>query len=140
FPYQIKGIAFLMPRAGALLADEMGLGKAQPLDAKVLTPAGWKQMGEVQVGDTVVNTQGRTSRVIAVYPQGEKDIYRVEFSDGAVTECCDDHLWYVNTPLRKWQGYAGRVVPLRELRRRLVNSSGNRLHFIPLVQPVEFEE
>jgi SNF2 family DNA or RNA helicase len=27
YPYQIKGIAFLMPRYAALLADEMGLGK-----------------------------------------------------------------------------------------------------------------
>jgi SNF2 family DNA or RNA helicase len=27
FPYQIEGIAFLMPRHAALLADEMGLGK-----------------------------------------------------------------------------------------------------------------
>src|SRR5262249_2072057 len=28
YPYQLKGIAFLMPRHGALLADEMGLGKS----------------------------------------------------------------------------------------------------------------
>jgi SNF2 family DNA or RNA helicase len=27
FPYQLEGIAFLVPRHGALLADEMGLGK-----------------------------------------------------------------------------------------------------------------
>jgi SNF2 family DNA or RNA helicase len=27
YPYQIKGVAFLMPRHAALLADEMGLGK-----------------------------------------------------------------------------------------------------------------
>ena len=27
FPYQLEGIAFLMPRHSALLADEMGLGK-----------------------------------------------------------------------------------------------------------------
>ncbi len=27
YPYQMRGIAFLMPREGALLADEMGLGK-----------------------------------------------------------------------------------------------------------------
>ena len=27
FPYQVKGIAFLMPRSHALIADEMGLGK-----------------------------------------------------------------------------------------------------------------
>src|SRR5262245_24641618 len=34
YPYQLKGIVFLMPREGALLADEMGLGKtAQALIA-----------------------------------------------------------------------------------------------------------
>src|SRR5207237_1040517 len=27
YPYQVKGIAFLMPRHAALIADEMGLGK-----------------------------------------------------------------------------------------------------------------
>src|SRR5205807_7014156 len=27
YPYQLEGIAFLMPRHAALLADEMGLGK-----------------------------------------------------------------------------------------------------------------
>jgi SNF2 family DNA or RNA helicase len=27
FPYQLEGVAFLMPRSSALLADEMGLGK-----------------------------------------------------------------------------------------------------------------
>ncbi|MFM7149629.1 MAG: SNF2-related protein, partial [Gemmataceae bacterium] len=27
FPYQVKGVAFLMPREHALIADEMGLGK-----------------------------------------------------------------------------------------------------------------
>lgn len=27
YPYQLEGVAFLMPRHGALLADEMGLGK-----------------------------------------------------------------------------------------------------------------
>src|SRR5262249_56580756 len=27
YPYQVQGVAFLMPRHAALLADEMGLGK-----------------------------------------------------------------------------------------------------------------
>ena len=27
YPYQLEGMAFLMPRSAALLADEMGLGK-----------------------------------------------------------------------------------------------------------------
>ncbi|MCI0378860.1 MAG: DEAD/DEAH box helicase [Gemmataceae bacterium] len=42
YPYQVKGIAFLMPRHAALLADEMGLGKtAQVLVAlRLLLQAG----------------------------------------------------------------------------------------------------
>src|SRR5207249_6020128 len=57
FPYQMKGIAFLMPRESALLADEMGLGKAQPLDARLLTPTGWKRMADVRVGDSLVSVR-----------------------------------------------------------------------------------
>ena len=42
YPYQVKGVAFLMPRHAALLADEMGLGKtAQVLIAlRLLLHAG----------------------------------------------------------------------------------------------------
>ncbi|MBL8797960.1 MAG: hypothetical protein JNM56_28945 [Planctomycetia bacterium] len=140
FPYQIEGIAFLMPRHAALLADEMGLGKAQPLDAKILTPTGWKRMGDMQPNDEVVNPEGGVSRVAAVYPQGEKEIFRVEFSDGSATECCDEHLWEVNTPLRKYRGQPGRVLPLKDIAASLAHRNGNRQHFIPMVRPVEFRE
>lgn len=42
FPYQMEGIAFLMPRHGALLADEMGLGKTMQaiLSLRLLLHAG----------------------------------------------------------------------------------------------------
>ncbi len=138
FPYQLEGIAFLMPRHSALLADEMGLGKAQPLDAKVLTPTGWQRMGDIRVGDAVVNSQGSVSHVTGVFPQGVKEVFQVEFSDGSSTECCDEHLWEVNTPLRTWRGNPSRVMPLKEIRKQLTRPSGNRLHFIPMVKPVEF--
>lgn len=138
FPYQLEGIAFLMPRHGALLADEMGLGKAQPLDAKILTPDGWKAMGQVRVGDAVVNSAGGVSRVTGVFPQGVRPVFRVEFTDGSATECCDEHLWQVNTPLRDWRGNPPRILPLSEIRKQLTRPSGNRLHFIPMVAPVEF--
>lgn len=138
FPYQLEGIAFLMPRHSALLADEMGLGKAQPLDAKVLTPTGWKRMGDVRAGDAVVNSKGTASRITGVYPKGVKPVFKVTFSDGSSTECCDDHLWEVNTPLRNWRGNPPRVLPLKEIRQQLTRASGNRLHFVRLVEPVEF--
>lgn len=45
FPYQLEGIAFLMPRHSALLADEMGLGKTMQtiLTLKLLFNAGLVQ-------------------------------------------------------------------------------------------------
>ncbi len=118
----------------------MGTGKAQPLTARVLTPTGWKQMGDIRTGDEVVNSQGGVARVTGVFPQGEKDIYRVTMSDGSSTECCDEHLWLVNSPDRKYHGRPGRVRQLSELREALHDKHGNLRHFIPMVRPVEFEE
>ncbi|MGO8951678.1 MAG: SNF2 helicase-associated domain-containing protein, partial [Ktedonobacterales bacterium] len=143
-PYQERGYAWLYFLSrwglGACLADDMGLGKAQPLESGVLTPTGWKPMGDIQVGDAVINSQGGTSHVIGVYPQGDQDIYRVEFTDGSTTECSEQHLWYVNTPLRRSRGYAGRVLQLSAIRETLKDSVGNNQHFIPLVQPLKFAE
>ncbi len=49
YPYQMEGIAFLMPRAAALLADEMGLGKTMQaiLALRLLFHAGLIQRGLV---------------------------------------------------------------------------------------------
>ena len=70
-----------------------GIGKAQPIDAQVLTPFGFVSMGELIVGDLVIGRNGSPCAVIGVFPQGSKLVYRVTMTDGAETECCDDHLW-----------------------------------------------
>lgn len=140
-PFQQGGIHMVSRSGkGGLIADDMGLGKAQPLDAKILTPNGWRHMGDIRVGDLVIGSNGRPTRVTGVYPQGLKDIFRVVFSDGASTECCDEHLWAVNTPVRKRRGNASRVLPLSQIRHDLVDAAGNRKHYIPMVQPVELVE
>ena len=70
-------------------------GKAQPLYSKVLTPTGWKLMADVHVGDTLVGKDNDNGEVVAIFPQGIKDYYRITFDDGTYTDCCDDHLWEV---------------------------------------------
>ncbi|HUP27534.1 MAG TPA: SNF2-related protein, partial [Chloroflexia bacterium] len=140
YPYQAIGTLFLAFTERALLADDMGLGKAQPLTAKILTPHGWKLMGDIHVGDEVINSQGGTSHVVGVYPQGMKDIYRVEFTDGSATECCNDHMWLVNTAVRRKRGSAPRLRALRDLQNTIRDGSGNVQHFVPMVQPVNFSE
>jgi len=74
-----------------------GVGKAQPLSSKILTPNGWINMGDVKIGCDVVGSDGKSQKVLGVYPQGERDIYKVEFNDGTSTLCDDEHLWAVNS-------------------------------------------
>ena len=68
-------------------------GKAQPLYSNLLTPEGYKKMGNIKDGDYVYNRNGKKVKVIGTFPQGKKDIYKVTFSDGSSTECSDEHLW-----------------------------------------------
>jgi replicative DNA helicase len=83
-----------------ILAARPSMGKAQPLDAKVLTRRGWTCMGSLRVGDELASIDGGESRVTGVFPQGEREVYRVEFSDGRSAECCLEHLWRVT--YRDW--------------------------------------
>lgn len=90
-----------------------GGGKAQPLDAMVLTPFGFRPMGSINVGSIVMHPSGANQRVIAVHPQGVKDIYRVSFNDGSSTECCGEHIWqYYSFDLKKKLLSTNRLIPL----------------------------
>lgn len=111
---QSRGILFgienLDDKIGGLQRGEVVLiagyssdGKAQALSAPVLTPTGFRRMGDLQVGDQLCDTAGGVSRVTGVFPQGVRRIYRLDFSDGTWAEASDDHLWTVN-----------RIMPVRE--------------------------
>ena len=90
----------LQPGDLVIVAGRPSMGKAQPLDAKVLTVAGWKRMGELKLGDELASIDGKRSLVSGVFPQGRRQVYRVAFSDGRTTECCAEHLWRVH--YRSW--------------------------------------
>jgi DNA modification methylase len=138
----------LLGYAQFLGAMDIGQAKAQPLDARILTPSGWKTMGEVRVGDQVIAGDGTATRVLGVYPQGDRPIYRVTFSDGGWTECDAEHLWLTftkgererRTQVRpRSKAKSGRVRSTAEIAATLTDSSGSR-YSIPLVDPVEFSE
>src|SRR6202042_2118760 len=73
-------------------------GRAQPTDTPVLTPGGFRPIGELRVGDLVVGSHGLPTPVLGVYPQGRKEVFRVTTQDGASTLACGEHLWFVTTP------------------------------------------
>lgn len=112
----------------------------QPLDAKILTPSGWTTMGEVKPGDRVISRDGKPTEVLSIHPQGEKEIYRITFSDGSSTKCCEDHLWYTSNEKERTK-FTGSVKSLKEIISTLkVRSGVKRNHSIPMVEPVEFDE
>lgn len=85
-----------------LIFGTTGAGKAQPLDARVHTPSGWKLMGEIQPGDAVSIPGGGEALVRGVFPQGEIPVFRITFSDGRTTEACGEHLWEIHH--KHWNG------------------------------------
>jgi hypothetical protein len=80
----------------SLIEASTKAGKAQPLNALVYTPSGPIRMGNIRIGQTVLTPDG-TGCVTAIYPQGEREVWRVTFSDGAIVEADADHLWEVHT-------------------------------------------
>lgn len=98
---EIEQVALALGRrskSNVLLVGDPGVGKAQPLDSKVLTPAGWKSMGDISVGDKVITPDGNRSIVTGCYPQGLRDIFKLTFKDGRTAESCKEHLWTVYGP------------------------------------------
>jgi hypothetical protein len=68
-------------------------GRAQPLNAPVLTPDGWRPIGELTVGDIITSHQGTASTVTGVFPQGRKQVFKIILEDGRTVRATADHLW-----------------------------------------------
>jgi superfamily II DNA or RNA helicase len=140
--YQRRGLDFLSYlssfRFGGILADDMGVGKSMPLHIRVITPRGIRRFGDLRVGDQVMGRDGMPHNVTGVYPQGILPAYRMTFSDGSSTLCSDDHLWAVNSAVRKNRGLPYRVLTTREIRERLHDAAGNARHYIPIADPMHF--
>lgn len=121
-----------------LLQGEVGSGKAQPLDSLVLTPAGFRRMGEMAVGDEVVVPDGEIALVDGVFPQGEREVWRLVLSDGSSVECDDEHLWIVETDSgRRSRGEAPKVMTAREIRLDRLEADGSPKWYLPTATPVD---
>lgn len=124
---EIKRVSQILSRRkknNPVLIGEPGVGKAQPLDAKILTPNGWTTMGEINIGDDVLTPTGKISKVIGVYPQGEKNIYKISFKDGRSTEACGEHLWKVyGVPVGKERKKSWSILNTLDIKDKLENTS-----------------
>ncbi|WP_022894564.1 helicase-related protein [Agromyces subbeticus] len=126
-----------------IIAHPVGAGKAQPMDSLVLTPTGFRRMGDFMVGDDVIAPDGSTTKITGVFPQGPLGLYRVTFSDGAVVECNDEHLWNVAThEMRRArvQDNGWKTLTLREIvKSSLTDARGQLKYWVPQQVAADFD-
>lgn len=110
----------------------------QPLYSKILTPNGWVTMGSLKVGDEICGTNGTFQKVLGVFPQGEKEIYELVFSNGQRVKCSEDHLWSV-VHNRKKRVYTTKQIIDKKIKIKKDNGNVSYLNYIPTTV-VNFKE
>lgn len=114
------------------------VGKEQPLYSKILTPTGWKTMGEMKIGKKIVGSNGKQYSVTGVFPQGIKPVYTVTFDDGSKVECGLEHLWKVQTRDDRKRN-KDRIVTTKEMMKNLYVENKTRKNYsINYISPSEF--
>lgn len=82
-----------------------GSGKAMSLLTPILTPSGWRQFGDLSVGDYVFHPSGKPTKVTQLHPVDQWDTWEVEISDGTILTASGEHLFtvdeFVGGPKRK---------------------------------------
>jgi replicative DNA helicase len=124
----------LHPGQLIVVAGRPGLGKALALDTPLPTPNGWTTMGEVAIGDQLVDACGRPTTVVAVSDvMHGRPCYEVEFSDGSVIVADGSHRWLTHTRRSRRSGGPPQVHTTEEIRDTLrTKTKDQRLnHSVP---------
>lgn len=108
----------------------------------VLTPTGWVSIEMLMIGDEVIGSTGKATKVVGVWPQGQRPLYKVIFSDDTSVVCDGQHLWTVGT--LGTRGYNSSPSTFKTMKTEdilangLYTPLGRRRYEIPLVGEVEY--
>lgn len=112
-PWVIPGVIRQMGRL--MIVAREGHGKALRLDEPILTPAGWRTMGDLEPGDVVYASDGSETFVLATTEDHvPRSAYRLTFNTGETIDCSGQHEWIV-------RDYHGRQ-PGKKYRTRVVTT------------------
>jgi phosphate starvation-inducible protein PhoH len=118
-----------------------GSGKAQPLDSLILTENGFKTMSEIKLNDNIYSMTGNLTKVVGVFPQGLKDIYKVIFTDDSSTECCEEHLWLTKSSKERNYHSNYTIRQLKDMKDNLVTGNDKRRNYsIPVTNAINFNQ
>lgn len=80
----------------------------------MFTRRGWVRAGDVVVGDELIGSNGQWTNVLGVFPQGEVDLFEVNFGSASIRTCAE-HRWLV----REMYGYQPTVKTTGQLMRSI---------------------
>lgn len=117
-----------------------GAGKALPNSTLIPTVNGMKKVGEIKVGDLLYDRNGKPSKVLAVYPQGKKEVYKITFGDSREALCCNEHIWYVHK--RTWgdKNKFKEYTVNQMLEEKILGNSRDAQFYIPISKAIEKEK
>lgn len=70
------------------------------VDTRVVTPFGYRRIGDLKAGDIISSTDGGMQRVIYRKDHGKLPAYKLTFIDGSTIIASYDHLWNVRTKFK----------------------------------------
>lgn len=119
-----------------------GVGKALPNSSRIPTPSGWKTIGDIREGDYLFDALGKPTKVLAIYPQGEKEVYEIKFKDGRSVRCCDEHLWSFQSTKRldKFEKREYITSSLKDMMGLSLKKGRGYEYAIPQQKAVEYDE
>lgn len=124
-----------------IIAGRPGMGKALALDTPLPTPTGWTTMGNVVVGDDLLDRDGRPTRVVAATEvMSDRPCYEVTFSDGTRVVADAEHQWLTDTRAsRRYPGVPAAVRTTREIAETVRTATADRRvnHSIATCEPLD---
>jgi replicative DNA helicase len=130
----------LQPSSLVILGARPSMGKALSLDTPIPTPKGWTTMGDLGVGDTVIDERGAPCSVVyATAVMLGRTCFRVTFDDGSSIVADADHQWLAS---RAGSGRPRepRVVTTQQMVDQGVHSGGRPQWDIAVASPLDLPQ
>lgn len=136
-----------------LVVTGNGAGKDNRLVEKLPTPTGWTTIGEVKIGEYVLDEMGNPTKVTGKSRIFHHDLVKVVFNDGAEIVCSPNHEWVtldfnearrarkrIDGDWRNAWSY-GRTRETREIISSLRHGKQNQAnHYVPINAPIRGQE
>jgi hypothetical protein len=114
------------------------------LDTPIPTPSGWTTMGNIEVGDLVIGSNGEPARVLGVSPvHVGRDCYRVTLKDRSSIVADASHLWAAadrNSARREMRTYTTQEMLDQILENRPNGSGGGHRFAVPAAPIVDLPD